>query len=174
MKKTLLLFIVPVLLLTACSPQILNEPPLKYSLMAEYMELDSLGPIVPPLSDVADSTLNDYKSIPVYGGTLIDDEGDTLRTLPMGILLSEHDAVEVKYNRDLIPNLQVQLNASEHLRRSSYESYKEAELLYQEDIVYQKKLAERTFIEENGMFIGAAATLLSAVVAMFLVNEITN
>lgn len=161
------------LLAASCSKQVLEGPPLQYSYMLKYLDIDSIGISLP--SDpgkVVDSTLQDYKSIPVEGG-IIFDGADSLQA-PPGVLLSEKKAMlyvfyEAEYERQ-----KVELKYSKYLSQEYYDKSLEAEKLYQDEIIRLRKAAERSWLEKNAPYIGFAAGILSAMITEMAVIKLAN
>jgi hypothetical protein len=171
MKKLLLLLSVS-LITVSCTTQVLDEPPLQYSFMPDYMDVDSIGPEIPLEEVVIDSTLEDFKSIPLDEGTLV--TGYDTVDIPAGVLISDKKAAEFVFYRSGYERQQVELNMARYLSREYYEKSLEAEKLYQQEIVNLREQAKRTWFEQNRGYIGFMAGILSCVLTGVVIVEITN
>jgi len=160
------------LFVVACSRQVLDEPPLKYSFMPKYLDIDSVGPEVPSAAITLDSTLIDFKSIMIDSGTLVTPY-DTLVT-PGGILISDKKAVEALYYKAGYERQEVMLKYSKYLSQEYHKKALEAEKLYQQEIVDLKKKAKRSWFEQNRGYIGFLAGIVSSVLTQIAVIKVSD
>lgn len=93
MKK---LIILSLLLASSCATTIINEQPLKYSYLPTKLDLDSLMPIQ---TNVVDSNLKDFVSMPIDSGKLVTKFKDTFNLHP-GVLISEKKAALFIYYKN--------------------------------------------------------------------------
>lgn len=150
-------FIALFLLVTSCNRLALNEPPLSYSVMPRYLELDSIKAVFDDdTSDVVDSSYTDFKSLPLDSGILYTIYDDTM-SIPPGILISDRKAALYIFYKSAWERYQVELKYMDILNREYYNKAKAAEVLYQEEIKRLKKRSQRTWIERNLGYIGFAA-----------------
>src|SRR4030043_1286697 len=75
---------------SSCTPKIVsNDPPLGYSFMPGYLNIDSIQPFkLDDTNRVVDSTYEDFQTIPIDGGKLIGSNKDTTK-LPAGLVISD-------------------------------------------------------------------------------------
>lgn len=161
------------LLAVSCSKQVMEGPPLRYSYMPEYLDIDSIGAVLPSNPEVVvDPSIKDFKSIPVYGGIVFD--GYDSLPAPAGVLISEAKAskyvfYETEYNR-----LKVELKYAKHLTKEYYDASLAAEKLYQDEILRLQKEAKRSWFEKNAPYLGFAAGILSAVLTELAVIKLAD
>ena len=171
MRKIILLCLVT-LLTISCTKEVLVEPPLKYSFMPKYLDIDSVGPQTLDKQVVMDTTLDDFKSIPTDEGTLIT-AYDTLE-LPAGILISDKKAVEYIFYKSGYERQETMLKYSKYLSQEYYNKSLEAERLYQQEIVDLKKKARRSWLEKNRGYIGFLAGIMSAILTELAIIKVAN
>lgn len=167
------LIIFTLLFTISCTKQVLEGPPLQYSFMPKYFDLDSIGKNLPSdPNTVVDSGLQDYKSIPIYSGVFINDN-DTI-ILPHGVLISEKKAAKYIFYEAEYDRLNVELKYSKSLTKQYYEKSLAAEEIYQKEIIRLRNEARRTWFEKNGPYIGFAAGILSAVLTEIAVIKLAD
>lgn len=172
MKKLKFLIVLAVLL-GNCSKQIQKGPALGYSFMPRYLDTDSIGVKIPKnVDEVVDSSLEDYKSIPVLGGTIYNGT-DSIKA-PMGVLFSEKKTAQYIYFESEYNRLKVELKYLKYLNQEYYDKSLSAEKLYQDEINRLKEKSKRSWLEKNGPYIGFAAGILSAVLTELMVIKIAD
>lgn len=171
MKKTLIACMV-LLFTSSCTKMVLEGPPLKYSFMPKYLDIDSIGPGTPLEESVIDSTLGDFKSMALDEGVLTTDY-DTLY-IPAGVLISDKKAAEYIFYKSGYERQGVMLKYSVYLSKEYYEKSLEAEKLYQQEIRDLRKKAERSWLEKNLGYIGLIAGLFTAVLTEIAIVKIAD
>ena len=171
MKKVIFLSVL-LFLLSSCTPKVLDAPPLQYSFMPKYMDLDSIGPTIPTQEAILDTSLEDFKSIPIDPGTWTD--GTDTFEVPGGVLISDKKAAEFIYLRSTTERQEVMLKYSKYLNEEYFKKSLEAEKLYQEQIVFLKKKAERSWLERNSAYIGFFAGILTAICTEIAVIKVVK
>lgn len=157
-----------------CSPKIINEPPLKYSFMPKYLDIDSIGIELPPDPDtLVSKDAIDFKPRYVEGGTFISDSGDTSYLLP-GLLISERSSVRYVFYEAGYRRQQVELDYSKRLTQEYYEKSLEAEKLYQDEIKRLRELSERSWLEKNLGYIGFVAGIATMAIQQFAVIKMID
>lgn len=158
MKKTIYLLI----LCVSCSKQVLDEPPLGYSFMPNYLNFDSINVQLPktPEDMVELDSLEYFKQFPIDSGEV---------STRFGILISERKAGEFIFYKVGYERVQKELEMSEFLRSEYYDKSLDAEKLYQQRIVELKKKARRSWLEKNMGYIGFIAGLATAILTEFAV-----
>jgi len=149
-----------------CSKQVLDHPPLKYSAMPRYLDLDSVGvslPVSP--AEVIAPNLADFKSIPMM-------EGDT--SSRGGILVSDRRYAEYVFYKAGYTRQEVELKYSKYLMKQYYDKALAAEEVYQNEILRLRKEAERSWLEKNLGYIGFLGGVLSAVLTEMLIIKVTD
>ena len=149
------------------------ETPLSYSFMPRCLNLDSVVHVVMgDTSSVVDSTYNDFPSIALPdSGVFISYSGDTL-LLPPGIVISERKAALNVFFKSAWERQATELYYMKFLVNTYCEKSKEAETLYQSQIVLLTKQAKRNWLERNAGYIGFAAALVVMAVRDYAVVEI--
>jgi len=172
MKGTILLTL-GIMLVASCAPkQALDKPPLQYSFMPKYLELDSIQPLADQdTSAVVDSTYEDFKSIAVGPGTLVTEDGDTME-IPGGILISERKAALSLYYEAAWPRHVRELRYREYLMKSYYDKALAAESLYQQEIARLHLKSRRTWLERNAAYIGFGAALLTMILRDYALGQL--
>lgn len=172
MKRTVLLTL-GILLIASCAPkQVLDKPPLQYSFMPRYLEMDSIQPLSDQdTSVVVDSTYTDFKSIAVDPGVLVTEDGDTME-IPGGILISERKAALSLYYEAAWPRHVTELRYREYLMKSYYDKAVAAEALYQQEIARLYKKSQRTWLERNAAYIGFGAALLTMILRDYALGQL--
>lgn len=161
------------LLTASCSKQVLEGPPLQYSYMPKYFDFDSIGIRLPTdPSKVVDSTLQDYKSIPVQGGRIFDGQ-DSLEA-PLGVLLSERKAAKYVFYEAEYERQKVELQYAKYLSKEYYDKSLEAEKLYQQEIIRLRKEAKRSWLEKNAPYLGFVAGILTSVLTEIAVLKVVD
>lgn len=155
-------------LIASCSKKIMKEEPLGYSVMPAYMDIDSIAPF--NLDDtnrvVDDTSYDDFKSIPIDGGWLKMKDLDSIK-LPPGILISDRKAVLFTFYKASWTRQQSELKYCRYLMREYYDKAKEAEKLYQKEIIRLENLAKRSWLEKNIAYIGFGAGISTAILIVF-------
>jgi hypothetical protein len=141
--------------------------------MPRCLNLDSVVHIVPgDTSSVVDSTYNDFPSIALPdSGVFVSYSGDTL-LLPPGIVISERKAALNVFFKSAWERQATELYYMKFLVNTYCEKSKEAEKLYQSQIVLLTKQAKRNWLERNAGYIGFAAALVVMAVRDYAVVEI--
>lgn len=166
-----LIFIFTLLLLvSSCTKQALNEPPLKYSFLPDKFSMDSLfvGDTT-TVEEVAENFV-DFPSMSLDTGTLYTVYGDSLQ-VPTGVLISNRKAALYNFYRSKYQRYQVELYQADKLLEVYYKQAKNAEHLYQEEIVRLRKKAERNWFEKNAAYIGFSAGVATAILTQFAVFQ---
>lgn len=160
-------------LVASCSKQVLDGPPFRYSYMPKYLDIDSIGAVLPQDPEVViDSTLQDFKSVPVYGGIIFD--GDDSLQAPAGVLISEAKAAKYVFYETEYDRLKIELKYAKHLTQEYYDASLAAEKLYQQEIIRLQKEAKRSWLEKNAPYLGFAAGILSAVLTEIAVIKLAD
>lgn len=166
MKNYLILMFA--LFLASCSPKIVNnEPPLGYSFMPGYLNIDSIQPFkLDDTNRVVDSTYEDFQTIPIDGGKLIGVNKDTTK-LPAGLVISDRKGALYVFYKAGWERQQKELIYSKYLMREYYDKSKSAEVLYQKKIRDLEKKAERSWVERNLGYFGFIAGIATAVLTSY-------
>lgn len=150
--------------MVSCSPKHINEPPLGYSFMPSYLDVDSIQPLIlDDTSRVLDPKYQDYKSYPIMPGVLYTDLGDTVKIKNPGLLFSEKKAVLYKFYESSWERQQKELRYVKYLMREYYGKSRAAEILYQQEIERLRKDAQRSWLEKNLGYIGFGAGVITMV-----------
>lgn len=169
--KKILIFLMAVMFLNSCTSKALlngaigeilpeKEPPLEYSFMPEYLDLDSVGENVEP-----DTSGEHFKQYPLM-------EGDTVKN--DGVLISERMVKKYVFYKSDHERISKELDMSEFLRKEYYDKAKDAEKLYQERIVDLEKTARRSWWEKNRIYFGFIAGLATAILTEFAVVNVAK
>jgi len=171
-KLVLLLSIA--MIMASCSPQVLNEPPLQYSFMPKFLDIDSIQPILEgDTNDVLDPSYHDFVSIPVDSGMLHTVYGDSME-IPEGVLISDRKAVLYLYYKSGWERYKTESKYSQYLMKAYYDKSKAAEILYQDEIVRLQKKARRTWLEKNMGYLGFMAGLATAILTEIFVIKVVD
>lgn len=159
--------------LSSCTKTVLNEPPLKYSFLPERFSIDSLfiGDTTTP--DQVSQGFSDFPSMALDTGVLLTHFGDTLR-IPTGVLISNSKAALYSFYRSKYERYQVELYQADKLLGVYYKQAKNAEMLYQQEIVRLQKKARRNWFEKNAVYFGFAAGLATAIITEFAVFQVAR
>lgn len=164
--KNISILILLFLFYAGCSKQVLNQPPLKYSAMPRYLNLDSVGVSLPSNpSEAIDSSLKDFRSIPMMAGDTCDRGG---------ILVSDRRYAEYVFYKAGYTRQKVELKYSKYLMREYYNKALASEEVYQNEILRLRKEAERSWLEKNMGYIGFLGGVLSAVLTEILIIKVAN
>jgi len=161
------------LFLASCNKTVLNEPPLRYSFLPDRFSVDSLfiGDTTTP--DQIGQGLSDFPSMAIDTGVLFTKFGDTLR-VPTGVLISNSKAALYSFYRSKYKRYQVELYQADKLLEVYYKQAKNAEMLYQQEIVRLQKKARRNWFEKNAVYFGFAAGLATAIITEFAVFQVAR
>lgn len=160
MKKLCLLSL---LFLVGCGKQVLEQEPLGYSFMPNYLDFDSINVELPKTpEEVIDSSLPHFKQIVVDSGEVVPKDG---------ILISDRKAAEFVFYRAGYKRQEKELEMSKYLMKEYYDKAKSAEVLYQERIVELEKKAKRSWLEKNIGYFGFAAGLVTVILTVFGLGE---
>jgi len=167
-----LIFLLP-LMLIACAPKVAtNEPPLQYSMLPPYLDLDTVnGKTITDTNAVVDSSFHDFKSIPIDSIATAQASGGKLK-LPDGVLISPRKSVLYVFYRSGWETTQKELKATRVLNKQYYDKSAAAEKLYQTEIVRLKKLSERSWLEQNMGYIGFAAGLAVCLINTYVLSHV--
>lgn len=164
-----LIAVVSILLMASCSPVVLERPPLGYSFLPSYLNIDSIRPLVSDdTSSVVDTSYKDYVSIAVDGGILTM-HGGLKDTLPAGILISDKKAAFYVFYKASWERRNVEMKYTKYLMREYYDKAKSAEILYQNEIVRLSKAAKRSWLEQNMGYIGFILGVVTVVAIDFAI-----
>lgn len=171
--KSIVVLTLGILLLASCSPkQTLDKPPLQYSFMPRYLDLDSIQSLADQdTSVVVDSTYDDFKSMAIDPGILVTDNGDTM-DIPGGILISERKAALSLYYEAAWPRHVHELKYREYLMKSYYDKALAAEELYQQEIARLHRKSQRSWLERNAGYIGFGAALLTMMLRDYALGQL--
>jgi len=151
--------VVVLMLASSCTKQVLNEPPLGYSFMPSYLEIDSIQPIViDDTNKVVDTSFHDFVSVAVDSGQRITKDG---------VLFSDRKAVLYVFYKSSWERQQKELYYTKYLMREYYDKAKAAETLYQGEIVRWKKASERSWLEKHIGYIGFFGGLITVIAVDF-------
>jgi len=168
------LILVSVFLMSCTPKQLIDQPPLGYSFMPRYLDLDSVGGVIPnDTAVVVDASFRDYKSIPLDSGRLITTYKDTL-FIPPGVLISERKAALYVFYQSSWERQKTQLKYSDYLFKTYYDKAKSAETLYQSEISRLQKDVKRTWLERNAAYIGFLAGSMVVVLTLFATESVTS
>lgn len=161
------LFCISILISCASTKQVITEQPLKYSYLPEKLDIDLL---MPPneQKDVLDTTLPDFKTVPIDTGRLITIYKDTFN-IPSGNLFSERKTTQFIYFRNNNLYLDRKLVLQKKLYDEYYDKSLKAEEVYQNEIIKLNKKAERSWLEKNIVYFGFIAGIATAVLTEFAV-----
>ncbi|MDD5651374.1 MAG: hypothetical protein PHF86_13325 [Candidatus Nanoarchaeia archaeon] len=165
MKNIVVLFCF--LFVSCASTAKIAEQPLKYSYLPEKLDIDIL---MPPNTNIVDTSLMDFKSIPIDSGRLTTIYRDTLQLHP-GILFSEKKAALFIYYRNNGEYLDKKLTLVKKLYNDYYDNSLEAEKVYQNEIKNLNKKVERTWLEKNIVYFGFIAGLATAILTEFAIIQ---
>ncbi len=161
------------LLLGSCTKEVLDSPPLEYSVMPKYLDVDSIQPIIhDDTNSVLDSSYIDFQSLPLDSGVLITDS-DTVY-IPSGVLISDRKAVLYVFYRSAYNRQKTEYEYTKYLMKTYYDKAKAAELLYQQEILRLRKIAKRSWLEKNMGYIGFMAGVFTAVLTELAVAKIAD
>lgn len=166
MRKIWVFFVA--ILISSCAKQVLTEPPLKYSFMPSYLDIDSINPIISEdTSDVVDSSYVDFKSVPIDSGWLYMESGDSAYAPGYGILISERKAALYPYYKSSWERYQKENQYAKYLLKEYYDKAKSAEVLYQKEIKDLRKKVERSWLEKNMAYIGFGAGIMTMLIIQY-------
>jgi uncharacterized protein YabN with tetrapyrrole methylase and pyrophosphatase domain len=124
----------------------------------------------PNNKNVVDSTLQDFKSVSVDTGRLVSIYRDTLQ-LPSGILFSPKKTAEFIYFRTNCEYLDTKLTLTKKMFDEYYDESKNAEEVYQNEIIQLRKKAERSWFEKNSIYFGVVAGIATAILTEFAIFQ---
>ena len=166
------------LFLASCSPKQVVNDPLGYSFMPKYLNLDSIGPKVP--SDptvIIDTTFKDFKTIGVRSGIHYfkneSNKADSI-VLPSGLLLSPYKGAYYVFYEAEYKRMKTQLYYTDYLNKQYYDKSIAAEKLYQDEIVRLRKEAQRSWLEQNSIYLGFIFGIATAVVTEWTVIHVAK
>lgn len=156
------------LLVASCTPKVVsNDPPLGYSFMPGYLNIDSIQPFkLDDTSRVVDSTYEDFQTIPIDGGRLIGVNKDTTK-LPAGLVISDRKGALYVFYKAGWERQHKELLYTKYLMKEYYDKSKSAEVLYQKEIRDLEKKAERSWVEKNLGYFGFIAGIATAVLTSY-------
>jgi len=164
MKK--IAIVIALLIAASCTKQVLNEPPLGYSFMPAYLDVDSIHPIVSDdTNKVVNPSMSDFVSMPIDSGLLT--TKTEKKTLPEGVLISERKAMLYLFYKSSWERQQKELFYTKYLMKEYYDKSKSAEILYQNEIQRWKKEAQRSWLERNMGYIGFGIGALTVILIDF-------
>lgn len=169
-----LIFILTLLfIVSSCTKQTLNEPPLDYSFLPDKFSMDSLfvGDTTKP-EQIAENFV-DFPSMSLDTGTLVTVYGDSLQ-VPTGVLISNRKAALYNFYRSKYQRYQVELYQADKLLEVYYKQAKNAEHLYQQEIVRLREKAKRNWFEKNAPYIGFFAGLATAILTEYAVFQVSR
>jgi len=155
------------LCMISCTKEVLNEPPLHYSFLPEYLDVDSIQPLVSSdTNTVVDTSYKDFVSIPVEAGILKMNDGSH-DTIPAGVLISDRKAALYSFYRSSWIRQQTELKYTKQLMHSYYSGAKNAEILYQDEIKRLRKECQRSWLEKNMGYIGFGIGALTIILVNY-------
>lgn len=167
--KHLMLIAVLAALLPSCVKETMKEPPLKYSMMPPYLDVETVLPQWSTDSVVA-SGAKDFKSMAVDSGKLVTVYKDTMM-LPPGILISEKKAALYTFYKSNYEQQQTKIRILDTLNWTYYQKALDAEKVYQAQIQLLRKDVERSWLEKNMIYIGFGAGLITAILTEWAVLQ---
>jgi len=171
MKKMLLPLL---LLLASCSNKVLDEPPLNYSMLPKYLPMDSIcTQVQDDTNTVVDSTYKDYDPIFVRAGKYITPKKDTV-ALPMGALVSDRWMALHPFYKSAWERYRKELLMANKITQSYYDGAKAGEIQYQSEILRLRKLAKRSWLEENAIYLGFAGGIVAALLTEYAVVKVSR
>lgn len=172
MSDRYIVILLLLLLTVGCSTTKMVEYPLGYSLMPRYSTLDSmlLGEKKEDSSKVVDSSYEDYESIAIDGGKLIDVNGDTVE-LPGGVLISDYKAAMYLYYRSMYERREREIKYLKYILKSYEERMREGEKIYQYEITRLIKERERSWLERNIGYIGYILGISTTLMLFYVTRE---
>jgi hypothetical protein len=170
--------IISIICLASCSPkQVVNSDPLGYSFMPKYLNLDSIGPKIPSdPSLVVDTSFPDYQSVPItragsYYLKLSSNKMDSISLLA-GIEISPKKAGLYVFYQAEYKRLKTQLYYTDYLNKQYYDKGIAAEKLYQDEIVKLQKQVQRSWLEQNSIYIGFICGAATAILTEWAVVHV--
>ena len=168
MKKIIVLIF---LMSFSCTKQVLNDPPLGYSFMPEPLNMDSIKPyLIDDTNSIVDSTMEDFVSMSLDSGLLITEEGKI--TIPPGILISDRKAALYVFYKSSWSRQRSELFYTKYLMNEYYDKSKSAEILYQKEIKRWQEKAQRSWLEQNMVYIGFVAGIATAILTEYAVFNV--
>jgi hypothetical protein len=163
--------LVVALLLSSCTKAVMKEPPLRYSFMPSYLDVDSLLSYeLDDTSRVVDSSYTDFRTIPVDPGLLITEIGDTFH-VPGGLLISERKAALYLFYESGWKRQNQELRYLKYLMKEQTEISKSAEVLYQKRIKDLRQESKRSWLERNHGYLGFVAGAVTVIMVNFAVFQ---
>jgi len=171
----ILLITILALITISCSPSVvLEDAPLGYSIMPEYLELDSVYKLRgDDTNSVVDDSYTDFKSLSLDSGIYISRYGDTV-VIPGGVLISDRKAALYVYYKGSWERYRIEHYFLNKLMREYYDKAVASEALYQQEIDRLKKKSRRSWFERNLGYIGFGCGLLVGVVNSALLLQFAN
>lgn len=142
-----------------------TETPLRYSYLPQKIDLDSLMP-----KNVVDTNQKDFESIAIDSGKLITIYKDTILLHP-GILISEKKATQLIYFKTNTMYLDKKIALANRLYSEFYDRSKEAEFVYQKEILNLNKKVERSWLEKNLVYFGFIAGITTAILTEYAIFQ---
>ena len=167
-----LMSLIALALLASCTKETLKEPPLKYSMMPPYLDVETVLPQWATDSVVAKDA-QDFKSIAIDSGKLVTVYKDTI-TVPPGILISEKKAALYTFYKSNYEQQQTKIKILDTLNRTYYDKALDAEKVYQAQIKLLQENVKRTWLEKNMIYIGFGCGLLTAILTEWAVFQIPH
>ena len=160
--KNILICLICLLAISCASKQVLDKPPLNYTFMPSYLDLDSIHIQIPKTpEEVIDTTkLLDFKQFALDSGKLCTKDG---------ILISERKAATYIFYKAGYERQDKELQMAKYMMKEYYDKSKSAEILYQQKILDLEKQAKRGWLERNMGYIGFVAGLATAIITEFAV-----
>jgi hypothetical protein len=115
----------------------------------------------------------DFPSMPLDTGILMTVYGDSM-VVPTGVLISNRKAALYNFYRSKYERYQVELYQADKLLEVYYKQAKNAEYLYQEEIVRLNEKAKRSWFEQNAVYVGFLAGLATAIITEFAVLQVSR
>jgi len=172
-----IMWILLLMFVVGCQRTVLKQD-IIYGFMPDSMHImDSLLTTVSEAPDLKD--YDDFKSVDINGGTgnvCVDDECDSVTqiSLQRGILVSDRTAYELAYNRIAITDVNRRLVIANELFTEYYKQIKIAENLYDKRIQYLEKACERSWFEQNSIYFGFLAGIITTVAIQYAVIEVAK
>lgn len=167
------IFLFVVLLLASCSNKVLDEPPLQYSMLPKYMPMDSICSKVEDDTGIIAGKYKDYEPIMMRAGKYVSPQKDTI-DLPLGALVSAKWMALHPFYKSSWERYRKEIAVADRVMQSYYDGAKVGEIQYQQEILRLRRIAQRSWFEQNAVYLGFAAGLLVGVINNYVLVQIAK
>lgn len=170
MKIRIITLVIVLVIINSCSvtSKIVDRPSLRYSLMPEYVDLDSLIKIDIDTNEILDSSYKDFVSIPLDSGIVIMNT-DTVE-IPGGVLISDRKAVMYLFYKSAYERYNIEMKYMKRYFQDYCNKYRAIERIYQDEIEHLKKERERSWLEQNLGYIGYIGGVLTVIMLFYVIR----